>query len=116
MPDVPWSRWITSLATSLVISPGLDESSKWTSPIRYCGQLNIPYHFCTFLRTLDDVCNSWAMAVYRDRLADVKFTDSRHQVVRFVGREAFVKPVDLKVFVVVMWTALESSPRNFDVL
>jgi hypothetical protein len=56
------------------------------------------------------------MVVCGERLAGVKFTDSRQQVVRFVGREAFVEPVDLKVFVIVMRTTLESSLRNFDML
>jgi hypothetical protein len=68
------------------------------------------------LRALDDICNSWARVVCGDRLAGMNFTESRHQVVRFVGREAFVEPVDLKVFVVFMWTALDSSLRNFDML
>ena len=81
----------------------------------YCGEFKYTRRLPQ-LRTLDDICNSWAMVMCGDRLAGVKFTDSRHQVVRFVGREAFVEPVDLKVFVVVMRTTLEPSLRNFDVL
>ena len=81
----------------------------------YCGEFNIPEGF-TQLRTLDDICNSWAMVMCGDRLAGVKFTDSRHQVVRFVGREAFVEPVDFQVFVVVVRTTLKASLRNFEVL
>jgi hypothetical protein len=36
--------------------------------------------------------------------------------VRFVGREAFIEPVDLEVFVVVVRAALDASLRKFDVL
>jgi hypothetical protein len=68
------------------------------------------------LHTLDDISNSWARVVCGDRLAGMNFTESRHQVVRFVGREAFVEPVELNMFVVFMWTALDSSLRNFDML
>ena len=52
----------------------------------------------------------------RDGLAGDNLTDSCHQVVRFVDREAFVEPVDLKVLVVVVRTALDASLRKFDVL
>ena len=35
---------------------------------------------------------------------------------RFVVREAFIEPLDLEMFVVVVRTALEPSLRKFDVL
>ena len=35
---------------------------------------------------------------------------------RFVGREAFIEPVDLEMFMVVVRAALEATLRNFDVL
>ena len=35
---------------------------------------------------------------------------------RFVGREAFIEPLDIEMFVVVVRTALEASLRKFDVL
>lgn len=51
-----------------------------------------------------------------DGLAGDNLTDSCQQLVRFVGREAFIEPVDLKVFVVVVRAALDTSLREFDVL
>ena len=35
---------------------------------------------------------------------------------RFVGRLAFIEPVDLEMFMVLVWAALEASLRKFDVL
>jgi hypothetical protein len=54
--------------------------------------------------------------VYGDGLADDNFNDTCQQVVRFVGREVFVEPMDLHVFVLVVWAALDASLRKFDVL
>ena len=34
----------------------------------------------------------------------------------FIGREAFIKPVDLQVFVLVVRAALDASLRKFDML
>ena len=71
---------------------------------------------CAILPTLDDVHDSWAMVVCGDGLARMKLSESRRQVVRFIGREAFVKPVDLQMIVVFVWDAFESSLRSFNVL
>ena len=68
------------------------------------------------LHTLNDVHDGWARVLCGDGLALMKFSESRHQVMRCVGRSAFIKPVDLDVIIVFMRTALESSLRNFDVL
>ena len=68
------------------------------------------------LPTLDDVHDSWAMVVCGDGLARMKLSESRQQVVRFIGREAFVEPVDLQMIVVFVWDALKSSLRSFNVL
>jgi len=65
--------------------------------------------------TLDNVYSSWARVVSRDGLAGMDLTESRHQVVRFVGRSVFIEPVDLQVIVIVMRAALETSLRTFDV-
>ena len=70
----------------------------------------------TILPTLDDIHDSWAKVVYGDGLAHMKLSESRRQVVRFIGREAFVKPVDLQMIVVFVWDAFESSLRSFNVL
>ena len=35
---------------------------------------------------------------------------------RFVGRELFIEPVELQVFVIVVLAALNASLRKFDVL
>jgi hypothetical protein len=56
------------------------------------------------------------MVVCWDGHAGAKVSDSCQQVVRFVGREAFIEPMDLKVFVVVVRAALDASLRKFDVL
>ena len=56
------------------------------------------------------------MVVHGDGLAGANVTDSCHQVVRFVDRKLFIEPVDLQVFVVVVWATLESSLGKFDVL
>jgi len=66
--------------------------------------------------TLNNICDSWARVVCGDRLADVNLTESRQQVVRFIGREAVVEPVDLEVLVIVVRTALKPSLRNWNVL
>ena len=68
------------------------------------------------LHTLDNVCHSWAMTVCRDGLTDANLSESRQQVVRFICRKGLVEPVDRDVFMVVVWTALKPSLRNFDVL
>ena len=66
--------------------------------------------------TLDDVRDSWARVVTGDGLAHMKLTQSRQQVVWFIGREAFVEPVNLQMIVFFVWDALESSLRSFNVL
>ena len=68
------------------------------------------------LPTLDDVHDSWAIEVCGDGLALMKLSKSRRQVVRFIGREAFVESMDLQMIVVFVWDALESSLRSFNVL
>ena len=68
------------------------------------------------LHTLNNVRDSWARKLCGDRLALMIFSENRHQVMRLIGRAAFVEPVDLEVSVVIMWATLESSLRNFDVL
>ena len=67
-------------------------------------------------RTLDDVCNSRAMGICRDRHADSNLNDSCQYIVRFVSREAFIESVNLEVFMIVVWTALEASLRKFYML
>jgi hypothetical protein len=67
-------------------------------------------------RTLDDVYSSWARVVSEDGLAGMNLTESRHQVMRFVGREVIIEPVDLQVIVILVRAALETSFRAFDVL
>jgi len=66
--------------------------------------------------TLDDVEDGWARVVHGNRLANANLCESRRQVVRFIGREAIVEPMNLEVLVVVVLTALEPSLRNFNVL
>ena len=68
------------------------------------------------LHTLNNVRDSWARIMCGEGLALMKFTESRHQVMRLISRTAFVEPVDLEVSVVIMRATLESSLRNFDVL
>ena len=68
------------------------------------------------LPTLDDVPDSWTMVVCRDGLACMKLTKNRQQVVGFISREGFVEPVDLHMIVVIVWDALESGLRSFNVL
>ena len=70
----------------------------------------------TILPTLDDVRDGRAMVVYGEGLAHMNLTESRQQVVRFIGRETFVEPVDLQMIVIFVWDALESSLRSFNVL
>ena len=67
-------------------------------------------------RTLDDVQDSWARVVCGDGLAGANLSDGCHQVVRFVGREVFIEPVELHVFVLVVRAALDASLRKLDVL
>ena len=66
--------------------------------------------------TLDNVYSSWTRVVSGNGLASMDLTESRHQVVGFVGRSVFIEPVDLQVIVIVMRAALETSLRTFDVL
>jgi hypothetical protein len=65
--------------------------------------------------TLNDVYDSWAKEMSQDGLADMNFSEPRHQVVRFVGRAVLIEPVELQVFVVFVRDALEATLRNFDV-
>lgn len=68
------------------------------------------------LRTLNYVDDSWARVISENRLACMNLAESRHQVVRFVSREAIIESVDLQVIVVVVRAALEPSLRRLNVL
>ena len=107
------SMWITSPATSFVIS-GLDFSSRWNSPL-HCVSSPI-YHTFFMLHTLNDVHDSRAKEMPENGMAGVNCTEPCHQVVRFVGWAVFIEPVDLQVVVIIVRDALEASFRSCDVL
>ena len=75
----------------------------------------IPY-FRPCLHTLNNVHDSWARVLCGEGLALMKFTESRHQVMRLISWAAFIEPVDLGVIVVIMRATLESSLGNCNVL
>ena len=67
-------------------------------------------------RTIDDVPDSWARVLCGDGLAGVKLSESCQQIVRFIGRDAFIEPLDLQVFVLIVRAALDASLGSFDEL
>lgn len=68
------------------------------------------------LHTINDVYDSRARELCGEGLADMNLKYSRHQIMRFIGWDVFVKPLNLQVFVVIVRTAFEPSLRKFDVL
>lgn len=82
----------------------------------YCGWFIVYNPSVHMLRTLDDVSDSWARVLCRDGLANVNLTNSRRQVVRLIGRDGFVEPMELYVSVILVRTPLEPNLRKFDML
>ena len=105
--------------TSLVILSGVDLSTACSSP-RKSGQFNIYYHTTTkqSQRTFDEVSDGWAMVVGVEWLSGANLTDSCQQVVRFVGLGwgFFIELVELHMFVIIMWMALEATLIKFNML